>query len=160
MSDEPEGGRAGALPPVDEVAARLVRAVWQLRRVVRRRARRRLGFPALSPAEAELLAVVYEQPGVSVKGAAAALRLRPNTVSTLVNRLVDAGLVSRTRAASDQRVARLELTRSASRLAASRFDEATGLLTGGLERLSSRERRTLAAALPVVDRLIAMLDET
>lgn len=107
-----------------------------------------------------MLAVVYEQPGVSVKGAAADLRLRPNTVSTLVNRLVDAGLVSRTRAASDRRVARLELTRSASRLAASRFDEATGLLAGGLERLSCRERRTLAAALPVVDRLIGILDET
>lgn len=160
VADGPGQQRAaGAALAAEEIAAHLVRAVWQIRRVVRRRVPRRLDDPALSPAQVELLGLVYERPGVCVKDAAGALRLRPNTVSTLVNQLVDAGLLRRGRAASDQRLARLELTGAATRLAATRFDEGTRLLAGGVERLSARERRILAAALPVVDRLITILDE-
>jgi DNA-binding MarR family transcriptional regulator len=149
VSDGPGQDReAGKTRPAAEVAAHLVRAVWQLRRVVRRQVPRRLDHPALSPAQLELLGLVYEHPGIAVKDAADTLRLGPNTVSTLVNQLAAAGLLRRAQAASDQRLARLDLTGTAARLAATRFDEGTRLLTGALERLSARERRTLAAALP------------
>ena len=52
----------------------------------------------LPTAQSELLRLVAARPGISVAEAARELRLAPNTVSTLVGRLADQGLLSRERA--------------------------------------------------------------
>ena len=65
-----------------------------LRRVVRQRLRAELPGPALRGAQLELLQLVEAEPGVGVAAAARSLHLAGNTVSTLVNQLVVAGMVA------------------------------------------------------------------
>ena len=81
-----------------------------LRRVVRRRLRAELPGPALRGAQVELLQLVEAEPGVGVAAAARSLHLAGNTVSTLVNQLVAAGMVRRAVDAADRRAAHLTLT--------------------------------------------------
>ena len=84
-----------------------------LRRVVRRRLRAELPGPALRGAQLELLQLVEAEPGVGVAAAARSLHLAGNTVSTLVNQLVGAGMVRRAVDPADRRAARLTLTDAA-----------------------------------------------
>ena len=84
-----------------------------LRRVVRRRLRAQLPGPALRGAQLELLQLVEAEPGVGVAAAARSLHLAGNTVSTLVNQLVAAGMVHRAVDPADRRAARLTLTDAA-----------------------------------------------
>ena len=81
----------------------LMRVVGQLRRSVRRRVRQDWPHAPLPETHLELLRLVHDRPGLRVQEAAGALRLAPNTVSTLVNRLVAAGLVRRERCEDDRR---------------------------------------------------------
>src|SRR4029434_10808697 len=75
----------------------LMRVVGQLRRSVRRRVRQDWPHAPLPETHLELLGLVSERPGLRVQEAPGALRLAPNTVSTLVNKLVAAGLLERRR---------------------------------------------------------------
>jgi DNA-binding MarR family transcriptional regulator len=81
----------------------LMRVVGQLRRSVRRRVRQDWPHAPLPETHLELLRLVHDRPGLRVQEAAGALRLAPNTVSTLVNRLVAAGLLERRRDRRDGR---------------------------------------------------------
>src|SRR3954454_13271839 len=96
-----------------ETAAELMAVTAGLRRVGRRRVRPGLPAPPLRGAQLELLQVVRDQPGIGVGAAAKALHLADNSVSTLVNQLVAAGLLERRRDPDDRRAARLDLTDAA-----------------------------------------------
>jgi DNA-binding MarR family transcriptional regulator len=138
-----------------ELAARLS----ALQRVLRRRTRAALGEPTLSPAEAEVLRLVAHRPGLRVGEAAAALRLAPNTVSTLARRLVDQGLLVGERDVSDRRGVRLRLSASATRRVRRWRDERAHLLAEAVEQLSGSERQALASSLPVLATLVEALGE-
>jgi DNA-binding MarR family transcriptional regulator len=107
----------------------------------------------------ELLRFVEAEPGTGVAAAARALRLAGNSVSTLVNQLVAAGLLCREVDPTDRRAARLALTDAAAgRLAAWR--RARGELVGtALDRLSAADQAAVAAALPALRRLLTELEE-
>ena len=112
----------------------------------------------LPPSEAELLALVGRSKGTGVSEAAHALQLAPNTVSTLVSRLVEAGLLERRPDPTDGRVARLQLTSAgAARVRRWRSHRAT-ILARALDTLDDRERDALAAALDPLRHLIESLD--
>ncbi len=84
--------------------------------LIRRRTRRAVGAPfegQLSQAQTEVVRHVRRHPGASVKETARALALAPNTVSTLVASLVEAGMIVRQPDPNDLRVARLALTAQA-----------------------------------------------
>ena len=61
-------------------------------------------------AQLELLQLVEAEPGVGVAAAARSLHLAGNSVSTLVNQLVEADLLQRAVDPDDRRAARLHLT--------------------------------------------------
>src|SRR5262249_45033333 len=82
----------------------------RLRRTVQRRVRSGFPAPALSASQIELLVAVRSRPGVGVGELAAALRLAPNTVSAIVGRLVDAGLLRREPDPNDARAVCVRLT--------------------------------------------------
>ena len=130
-----------------------------LRRVVRRRLRAELPGPALRGAQVELLQLVEAEPGVGVAAAARSLHLAGNTVSTLVNQLVAAGLVHRAVDPADRRAARLSLTATAhERLA--RWRSARRVLVGdALARLPAVDVAALEAALPALKNLVRELSE-
>jgi DNA-binding MarR family transcriptional regulator len=128
-----------------------------LRRVVRQRLRAELPGPALRGAQLELLQLVEAEPGVGVAAAARSLHLAGNTVSTLVNQLVAAGMVHRAVDPADRRAARLSLTDVArSRLA--RWRSARGVLVGeALARMPAADVAAVEAALPALKNLVREL---
>jgi DNA-binding MarR family transcriptional regulator len=85
------------------------------------------------------------------------MRLAGNSVSALVNQLVDGGHLRRETDPADRRAARLELTpQAAARLAFWRPARAR-LVAGGLAQLSGADRDALTRALPALRRLAEIL---
>lgn len=127
--------------------------------MLRRAARRGWPYEPLPRNQLELLRLADQQPGITVAGAAAALALAPNTVSTLVNQLGRAGLLLRTPDEHDGRVAHLAPTESgAARLTAWR-DRRAELLEAALGELSGSERDALYSCLPALEHLTQALEK-
>ncbi|HEY3710401.1 MAG TPA: MarR family transcriptional regulator [Amycolatopsis sp.] len=146
--------------PADPVLAeRLMLAVLGVRRVVRRRVRAELSVPHLPGSQVELLRVVDEQPGIGVAVAARKLNLAGNSVSTLVNLLVEAGLLRREVDPADRRAARLEITEAARERMAGWRRARTGLVSAALTRLSEEDTTAIDAALPALEKLMGILKE-
>jgi DNA-binding MarR family transcriptional regulator len=145
--------------PTDELAEELMQGITGIRRVVRRRLRASLAVPELTGSQTELLRAVEASPGTGVAAAARAMHLAGNSVSQLVNQLVDAGLLSRATDPADRRAVRLHLTEAALvRLSAWRTER--GKLVGAaLAELPAADRAALEAALPALHRLAAVLAE-
>lgn len=139
------------------LAEELVEAVGSLRRQLRGSAGRPWPQADLTAAEVDLVRLVRRRPLVPVAQAATGLGLAPNTVSTLVRRLVGAGLMTRQRDPEDRRVVRLALTPEALRQVEDWRDHRTTVVSGSLARLSAAERRRLAAAVPAMRRLTELL---
>jgi DNA-binding MarR family transcriptional regulator len=156
VSDHPDP--RGTAPSVD-LGVELADAVFGFRRVTRRVVRQGFSGAVLPPSEAELLAFVGRSKGTGVGEAAQALQLAPNTVSTLVGRLVDAGLLERRADPTDGRVARLQLTSSgAARVRHWRRRHAE-VLAQALATLDDDERCALAAALAPLRRLTENMED-
>lgn len=129
-----------------------------LRRLVRRKLRAALPGPALRGAQVELLQVVEQQPDIGIAQAGRALHLAANSVSTLVNQLIDLGMLERRTDPGDRRAARLRLTDSATqRLTAWRQARAE-LVAGAVKGLSGADQDALSGALPALRALLAALD--
>jgi DNA-binding MarR family transcriptional regulator len=129
-----------------------------MRRLVRRRLREEVP-PRLRPAQVELMAVVGGHPGISVAAAARELRLADNSVSTLVNQLLGAGMLRRETDPGDRRAARLELTPTAQRHMADWRDRRARMVGARIEELPGEDRAAIAAALPALGRLLVSLQE-
>jgi DNA-binding MarR family transcriptional regulator len=141
------------------LATELLGAISAVRRIARRTVRSAWHEEPLPPAQSELLRLTTARPGISVADAAHELRLAPNTVSTLVGRLTAAGLLGRTRSASDGRSVRLAVTGKATRRIAGFRDLRAELAGRALDRLTAGDRQALAAAVPALHRLAAQLEE-
>ena len=139
-------------------AADLLGAIGLLRRAARRSARQAWRQQPLPPAQSELLRLAASRPGITVAEAALELRLAPNTVSTLVGRLTSAGLLRRSRSATDGRTALLTVTDRASRRLAEYRDLRVELAGHALAGLSAADRRALAAAVPALLRLAERME--
>src|ERR1700744_1742707 len=99
----------GALVDQQAAADALLKQTARIRRV-RRGPQGRPGELARLPGpQRELVRLVRRRPGVSVAQAAAELGVAPNTVSTLVRQLTEAGMLVRTPDDSARRIARLKL---------------------------------------------------
>jgi DNA-binding MarR family transcriptional regulator len=137
----------------------MLMATAALRRVLRRQLRATLPGRPLRGAQLELLQLVEAQPGIGVAAAARALHLAGNSVSTLVNQLVTAGLLHRGADPADRRVARLELT-DAARARLTAWRHARGrLIETALDRMTEPDRAAVEAALPALGRLVRLLEE-
>jgi DNA-binding MarR family transcriptional regulator len=141
------------------IAAELLDAMSGIRRIARRSVRQVWQDEPLSPAQGELLRLAASRPGVSVADAAHELRLAPNTVSTLVGRLADAGLLDRSRDVADGRSVRLAVTGKAKRRLAQWRDLRAELAGRALDLLSARDRRAIADAIPALLRFAEQLEE-
>jgi DNA-binding MarR family transcriptional regulator len=155
------GPVAGAATASHEAgaAAELLAAIGAVRRTARRAVRQRWHAEPLPMAQAELLRLVAAQPGISVAEAAAELRLAPNTVSTLVGRLVTDGLLTRERVLADGRAVRLSVTAKARQRLASYRDLRAELTRSAMARLAPADAETLASAAPALLRLAEQLEQ-
>ncbi len=141
------------------LADELVEALGAVRRQLRRVAGRPWPAGPLSAAQVDLVRLVRREPGLPVNRAAEALGLAPNTVSTLVGQLTEAGVLRRTRSPADRRVAQLEITAAARRRIEGWRDQRAELVAGALDRLGPDDRRAIAGALPALGRLAGVLAE-
>jgi DNA-binding MarR family transcriptional regulator len=140
-------------------AAELLTAMGAVRRVARQAVRTSAHAEPLPPARTELLRLASRRPGIGVAEAAAELRLAPNSVSTMVSKLAEDGLLSRDRAATDARSVRLTVTEAGSARLGQWRDIRTDLASRALEGLSAADRQALVAVIPVLSRLAQRMEE-
>src|ERR1019366_8626932 len=107
----------------------------------------------LPPAQSELLRLAHRRPGITVAEAAHELRLAPNTISTLVGKLGEQGLLYRGKDTAYGRAALLTVTDKAARRIAKWRDLRAELAAKALERLSADDQQAIAAAVPALLRL-------
>ena len=140
-------------------AGQLLGAIGAVRRVARRAVRMAAVGDPLPPARSELLRLVARRPGIGVAEAAAELRLAPNSVSTMVSKLTEDGLLNRGRVASDGRSVRLTVTEAGAARIEQWQDIRTDLVGRSLDRLSPADRQALMAAIPALTRLAEQMEE-
>jgi DNA-binding MarR family transcriptional regulator len=150
--------RAGVDPAAAATAAELFAAISVIRRAARRATRQAWTQQPLAPAPSELLRLAAARPGMTVADAAQELRLAPNTVSTLVGRLTQAGLLNREKSARDGRTVLLSATDKARRRLAEFRDLRAELAGRALERMTAADRQMLAAAGPALLRLAERME--
>lgn len=157
MARMPEDG-AHDLDPA-EMAQDLLDVMAVIRRTARRVAHQPALLSELTGSQLELVRAVRRRPGISVADAAEELRLAPNTVSTLVGQLTDAGIIVRAADRDDRRVARLALDPRAADTVVGWHDRRAGAVAEALAHVSADERRRLRDAQSVLAALARLLEE-
>lgn len=147
--DRSRGTDAGALTEV----------VTRLRRVLRTSIRSEYPWESLPMAQVELLLALRERQPARIGELATRLKLAPNTISGLVQQLVEAGLVGRGPAPADRRVAAVTLTPAG----LAKLDEWElahhRRLSAALADLGVADQAAVRAALPALARLVERLAE-
>ncbi len=120
----------------------------------------------LSSAQIFVLQKLAAAPAASVNELAARTHTHQSSVSTVVTRLVERGLVRRMRSGTDRRSVGLSLSARGARLARRAPDAPQERLVRGIEQLSAPRRRALAStlgelavAVDAADRMPAMFFE-
>lgn len=142
------------------VADLLLAQTGRIRRVGRRRQGRPQELARLTAAQLELVRLVRRLPGVSVARAADELGVAPNTVSTLVRQLTEAGMLVRTIDELDRRVARLALPEPLARRLGEWRDRRAVALADAIATLEPSEQATVAAAAGLLSRVADELERT
>jgi DNA-binding MarR family transcriptional regulator len=139
-------------------AGRLARVLGRLRRSLNREVRAGSADGPLPEAQLEILRLVKHRPGLRIHDAAAELRLAPNTVSTLVHRLTEEGLLELQPDAADRRVTRLRLSLAAEARMRQWRDRRAEILSARLRGLDAADREAVSKVLPVLDAIAASLE--
>ncbi len=145
-------------PATSEVASDLLEVMSALRRTLRRESTRPPELASLTGAQIELLRLLRRHPGIAVADAADELAVAPNTISTLVRQLSDAGIVLRRAGPNDRRVGLLELAPGIDDKIGAWRDRRDVLVDGALAALPAAELAVIAAAVPVLGRLVASIE--
>lgn len=109
-----------------------------------RRSEREVG---LSSAQLFVLLALADTPAMSISELAARTHTHQRSVSSVVSRLVDRGLIVRSRAAQDRRKVVLSLSASGGQLVKRSPNPPQDRLVHGIARLSPTHRRVLASSL-------------
>jgi DNA-binding MarR family transcriptional regulator len=146
-------------PTITTTAADISRLIRDLRRILRARLRQEFGGQPLPGPAVELLRLAAEQPGLRVGEAAKALRIAPNTTSTLVRQLTAAGLIDRIADDTDGRVARLSPTKAGRERLRTWRDQREALIASALATLAPGDLAAIEAAVPALHRLAHALED-
>lgn len=137
-----------------ELGADLLSVVARLNRLATQRTRLPLPW-----AQARLLSTIEDQGEARISDLAYLDHCSQPTMTTQVRRLEDAGLVSRTTDPGDARAVLIRITdQGRQTLEQARADRAAAI-NPRLERLTAEERRTLAASVGIIRRLLTDVDE-
>jgi len=109
-------------------------------------------------AQVEILQRLREEPELRVNDLAVRHRLANNTVSTLIQQMVVAGLVTRTADPADRRAVRLRLSSAGLSMLADWQLAHEHRLENALDHLGSADRTTVLDALPALSRLVDQLE--
>ena len=132
--------RDGGLREILDAVRRIVRTLHESSRA----SEKTLG---LSAAQLFVLQKLAESPGLSLTALSAQTHTHQSSVSTVVSRLVERGLVLRTAAADDARRLELRVSAEGRRLVSRAPDAAQARLIEAIQRLPANRRRLLASSL-------------
>ena len=132
-----------------------VRRIVQSLRESSRWAEKHVG---MSGAQLFVLQKLEEAPAQSLNALAARTHTHQSSVSTIVARLVERGLVTRTRSSQDGRTIELDLSGRGRRLAARAPDAAQERLIRAVRQLPSARRRALASTLSALGQAMDSAD--
>jgi DNA-binding MarR family transcriptional regulator len=142
---------------VSSEARALTEVVTQLRRALRTSIRTDYPWEFLPMAQVELLLAVRDHQPIRIGQLADLLRLASNTVSGLVQALVEADLAERNPDPSDRRVAAVTLT-PAGRAKLAGWEQAHQRRIGeALDQLPVADQAAVRAAIPALARLVEHL---
>lgn len=153
MDEQPDG------PDLPRVARRLSAEIGPFRRTLLGTARRSVALPDIPDAQIEVLRRLDEDGWSSPTALGRSLGLARSTVSNLVAAMERDGLVERRLARGDGRSTEVGLTDLARRRLADYDVSAERVLVAAMRALPDGDRRALAAAMPALERLRALLDE-
>lgn len=143
-----------------DTAATLSQLLGPLRRAVLRSARSAGDLPDLPEAQIELLRALASRPGATPRAMATQLRMAPSTISNLVKTMTAAGHVERHPSPHDLRTVGLTVSAATLELL-DRYDRtSTAALADAIAGLGAPDEAALSRALPVMERLLAALQET
>jgi len=154
----PTGLKGLPMPSVDPTGSELADVVSRLRRGMRRAARAADPSSSLSVAQLELLSCLAEHPGARPGQLAKLLRLAASSVTTLVNGLRVAGLITRANNSADRRSVRLDITSTGAAAVAAWQATNQAIVARALGSLPAGSRAALRAALPALRELTAAVD--
>jgi DNA-binding MarR family transcriptional regulator len=151
LESVPSGG--GEADATERSSARLRIAVARMARWLRPTA----AAGALTATEVDLLVVAERRGPARMSDFAAFCGVNPTMLSRMVPKLEEAGLLSREMAQDDKRVCLIAATKKARALLARVRSEREDALSRLLEELDEPERRAIAAATPVLEKLAERL---
>jgi DNA-binding MarR family transcriptional regulator len=135
-------------------AQQLTDVVTRLRRALRTSIRTDYPWESLPMAQVELLMALQDHEPAKIGQLATLQRLAPNTVSGIVQQLLEAGLASRDTDPADRRVARVALT-DAGRAQLAEWKRAhERRIETALDRLAPIDRAAILAALSGLNQLV------
>jgi DNA-binding MarR family transcriptional regulator len=158
MARTPAPRHARAAPPNASHAWLLTDVVTRLRRVLRASIRSDYPWESLPMAQVEILQRLREEPGLRINDLAVRHRLANNTVSTLIQQMVVAGLVTRTEDAKDRRAVRLDLSHAGLGMLTDWQRAHEQRLERAMEHLEPGDRAAVLAVLPALSRLVDQLE--
>jgi DNA-binding MarR family transcriptional regulator len=142
-----------------DLATDVFGVVGRFRRQLRGSVGRGLDSARLTESQSELLWLVGQQPGISVRVAAAELGLVPNTASTLVSKLVANGLLIRTVDETDRRACQLRLAEPTQQIVDASRAIRRALMSEVLGELDDDQIESLTKGLEVLDTMTRLLQE-
>jgi DNA-binding MarR family transcriptional regulator len=135
---------------VDDAAARLRLSATRLARRLRQQA-----DTGLSPSQLSALAAIEGQGSLTLGALADRERVAAPTITRVVTKLVEDGLVERQTDPTDRRATRVQVTAAGRRLLDESRQRKTAWLHGRLQQLPADELARLVAALEVLESLTA-----
>ncbi len=150
----PKQGRGKS--KAEEVLQETVRTLHGLFQHVDLFSRRMLRDFGVSGPQLWALRTIADRKNLTIGELAALMFLHISTVSVLLDRLEERGLVERERSAPDRRVVRLRVTSAARRILYRAPEPPRSQLTRGLQDLSMRERRRMRDHVRRLARLMGM----
>jgi DNA-binding MarR family transcriptional regulator len=140
---------SGATAVAEELPTRLRLAIMRLARRLRQQAE-----PDMSPSMLSAMAnIEYRQP-VTLGHLAEAERVTPPTMTKIVGRLEEAGLVNRVVDATDRRIQRVSLSGDGARLIARNRSRKNAYLVRKLRKLEPDEVSKLEEAVGVIEKIL------
>jgi DNA-binding MarR family transcriptional regulator len=151
------GAKEGPVEAVDHRA--LAVSVIDISSDIRRKSHNDTGVRPLSNGVLEILRVIESHPGITVAEVASRLGRQFSNVSVQLRELVAGGLVTRVRDPADKRYVALHPTAESQRIKALLEGAWAEALSSASSRLLPEEREQIAASLPALQRLAALLAE-
>lgn len=137
----------------------LAEVVTRMRRALRFGVRAEYPWERLPMAQVELLQRLADEPDLRITDLAQRHRLANNTVSNLVQQMVQAGLVERRPDSDDRRAVTIALTEHGVQLLRGWLDANGRRLEAALADLTPVDRHAIIAALPAWGRLVERLEQ-